>query len=212
MHTLISSAVTFAQARLALAVVALWIVLVAPFARASEFCALTLDIRSSEGAPITSTWIELVDPAGKVEIRREIEGSVARICDFDFGPHVLRVGTNECLPVSISNLRVITGSPLHLSVVLNTCAYRDVMRNGCLLYIRAVDEAGQPVPEPEISFGTGPPALSKADSYGRLQTLFRGSEELVVIKDGFNPTRIRASCRNTEEIDIKAVMHKSKVQ
>ena len=89
------------------------------------------------------------DPTGVVVLRRQVTEATFRICDFGFGPHTLRVGINECLPVAISNLRVRLGSPISLKVIPNVCSYRD-MRSACMVYFRVVDEAGRPIPDANL--------------------------------------------------------------
>ena len=120
-----------------------------------------------------------------------------RICDFGFGPHELRVGTNECLPVTISNLKLVFGSPLSLNVILNGCGYREQMRNACLGYFRVADERGKPVVGAEFS-----PRLNirdaRVDSYGRYQTLFTGSHDLTFAAPGFEPATVHLQCKETE--------------
>jgi hypothetical protein len=179
-------------------------------ARAEDFCALTVNLTSFTGLPPASTWVELVDQSGEVEQREEMRGATFRICDFGFGSHTLRVGTNECLPVSISNLRVVLGRPLHLNVMLNACGYQDTLRSTCLLYLRAVDSRGAPVPDAEILFHPSTGAPARTDSFGRFQSLVRGSREIILNKSGFEAGRANAQCKETEEIDIKVVMGTAK--
>lgn len=130
-------------------------------------------------------------------------GATARICDFGFGPHTIRVGTNECLPVAISNLQVVIGSPLSLDVTLNACGYRESMRNVCLLYVRTVEANGNAVSDANVS-----PLAVTTDSYGRYQGLYKGTRELSVSKDGFEAATAIARCRQNEELDITIVMRK----
>src|SRR5436305_2355302 len=125
-----------------------------PTAHSAEFCAVSVKIMTAAGVAPISSWVELIDQSGAIELRKEVKGATFTICDFEFGPHTLRVGINECLPVSISNLRVVLGSPLHLDVILNACEDPDVMRDACLLYLRAVDAQGRPVSGAEIVIGT----------------------------------------------------------
>ena len=179
-------------------------------ARGDDFCALTVNLTSFTGLQPASTWVELVDQSGDVERREEMHGATFKICDFGFGPHTLRVGTNECLPVSISNLRVVLGHPLHLNVMLNACGYQDTFRSTCLLYLRAVDTRGTPVADAEVVFHPSPGTLARTDSFGRFQSLYRGSREIVLNKAGFEAGRANARCRETEETDIKVVMGTAK--
>ena len=179
-------------------------------ARGDDFCALTVTLTSFTSLQPASTWVELVDQSGDVERREEMHGATLRICDFGFGPHTLRVGTNGCLPVSISNLRVVLGRPLNLNVMLNDCGYPDTLRSACLLYLRAVDSRGAPVPDAEVLFHPSPGTLAKTDSFGRFQSLYRGSREIILNKAGFEAGRANARCKETEEIDIKVVMGTAK--
>jgi hypothetical protein len=169
-----------------------------------DFCAVTLHVVGPDGAPITSTWIELDDPSRRVVLREMMAGPTLRICDFGFGPHTLKVGTNECFPVVISDLRVVFGSPISLDVVLNACGYREIVRSACLLYFRVVDQDGHPVPD----VGLARDGLLKTDSYGRYQTLFRGSLEFAFSKQGFAPETASVNCGSTEEIDLTVVLRK----
>src|SRR5215472_14930349 len=71
----------------------------------SPFCALTVRVVREDCAEIKSTWLELVDDKGKVVVRTMMRGPIARTCDFGFGVHRLRVGTNECHPTEVGNIR-----------------------------------------------------------------------------------------------------------
>jgi hypothetical protein len=178
-------------------------------AQAEDFCAVTLNVVGADRMPISSTWIELDDPAGNV-VRKEIMmGPTLQICDFGFGPHTLRVGTNECLPVTISNLRVVVGSPVELNVMLNLCGYREIMRNACLLYFRVVDEGGHSIPDVGFSPRIAAERQPKTDSYGRYQILFRGKQDITFAKQGFSPRTVSVQCDGVEEIDKSVVMRKA---
>lgn len=176
-----------------------------PAVRAAEFCALDVRVTDLDGKPITSTWIELVDPTDRV-VRREMVGHEFKICDFGFGPHTLRVGTNECLPVAISNLRVVMGHPLFLNVVLNGCSYREVMRNACLAYFRTVDGDHKPLPEVDFSPRLTLDQRAQTDSLGRWQGLFTGAYSLTFTKSGYASADARIQCRADEEVDVEVVL------
>ena len=178
----------------------------APAARAGDFCAVTLKVSNSLGWPVTSTWIELVDPSGRVVRKEMISGSELKICDLGFGPHTLRVGTNECLPVAISNVREVFGAPLFLKVVLNACGYREQMRSGCLTYFRTVDDHHDPVPGVRFSPPLGTDLPDFTDGFGRWQGAPRGSHELTFSAVGFEPTKVHIECKRDEEVDAEVVM------
>lgn len=172
---------------------------------AETFCAVSVKVVNASGGSIASSWIELVDPQGRIVRRENIQGETFKICDFGFGPHTLRIGTNECLPVSISNLRVVFGHPLNLVAVLNACGYREQMRNACLLFARAVDSAHQPIAEVELLPKLGAD-IQTTDLYGRWQGLFKGHKELVFAKNGFAPANLSLLCNADEEHDVEIVM------
>jgi len=167
-------------------------------------------VSPAEGGPSTSTWIELLDASGRVE-RREEAGPTFRICDFSFGPHTLRIGVNECLPVAVSNLRVVIGQPLNLHVLTDGCGYMETMRNACLLYFRARDEGGKPVPQAQFSVKSASSSTA-TDSFGRWQGLFRGSDDFTFTAPGYASATVHAQCQAHEEVDLEVVMKRAEVR
>lgn len=191
-----------------LALIALGILLHTPFvARAEDFCAVTAEVFAADGRPNNMTWIQLDDPSGKPVRKELVRGPIVRICDFGFGPHTLRIGINECLSVSISNLRVVFGSPLHLRVYTNVCGYRS-LRSGCLAYFRVVDDSGAGLPDVDLSL---PPSdrPQRTDSFGRWQGLFSGNRHFVFSKPGFEAVNMQVECRRDEEIEQQVVMKRA---
>lgn len=170
---------------------------------------MTLKVSNSMGWPATSTWIELVDTSGRVVRKEMMRGPELKICDFGFGPHTLRVGTNECLPVAISNVRAVFGAPLILNVVLNGCGYREQMRTGCLAYFRTVDDNHDPVPEAAISPPLATNLPDHTDGFGRWQGLFGGSRGITFSAMGFDPAKVHIDCKRDEEVDVEVVMKKA---
>ena len=171
----------------------------------ADFCAVTVKVSLPDGSPINSTWIELVDNSGRI-VRRESVGSEFQICDFGFGPHTLRVGTNECLPISISNLRVVIDKPLHLNVVMQPCFYGHVTRSDCLVYFRTVDSAQQPLPNVDLSPRLNADKPARTDSFGRWQGVFRGDFDINFTKPGYEPATASIHCKEDEEVDVEVVM------
>ena len=105
---------------------------------ADGFCGVIVNISAQSGQPVNSTLIEVLDSTGKVVRSEFTKGPQYRLCDFGFGAHSIRVGANECIPVTISNLKILLHSQLVLDVILNRCSPH-MMRNSCFLYFRTVD-------------------------------------------------------------------------
>jgi hypothetical protein len=186
----------------------LYLSLGAPPAMAEDFCAITLKVTGPKGEPVTNTWIELVDPSGRVVLRERTQGSEHRICDFGFGPHTLRVGTNEFLPVAVSNLRLMLGAPQILHVILDARSYGHPMRSGCFVYFRTVDEDRKSLPGVSFSPQLNIKMPSTTDGFGRWQGLFGGAHDLTFTKPGFAETATHIECKADEEVDVEVVMRK----
>jgi hypothetical protein len=193
---------------------ALWLIVavISSTAAAEDFCALTLTVTRSDGSLNRMARIQLVDESGHGELNEMMWGPTLKICDFGFGPHSLRVGTNECLPVTISNLKVVIGYPIHLNVVLNSCGYQDIMRNACFLYLRVLDIENNAVPGAVILLRPIPEIQPNTDAYGRYQGLFRGTGDVTVTKEGYEPGMAHVRCVGTEELDVKVTMVKRKAR
>jgi hypothetical protein len=188
-----------------------WIVLVLVTAcklSAQDFCALTANIVNSSDKPISSTWAQLEDASGNIVLRVQT-GSVLRICDFGFGAHTLRVGINECLPVTIQNLRLRMGYPISLKVILNTCPAYPQGGNYCPLMLRVMDRQGAPIGHALVSAPSLRSPLS-VDSFGRLEIrIIRGkSYDLAISSDGFNSETLRVGCVDYENIDRAIVLER----
>lgn len=185
------------------------LVLLAPLSPAADttFCAVNVKVSLADGLPINHTRIELVDASGEVVLREDV-GPNFQICDFGFGPHTLRVGTNECLPVSISNLRVLKGRPLHLNVMLQPCFYGDVTRSDCLIYFRTIDSRHRAVPEVDFTPRLNSDQPTRTDSFGRWQGLFRGTIDVKFTKPGYEPVSVPIHCRRDEEVDKQVLLVK----
>ena len=166
-------------------------------ADAPEFCALNVKVSSWDGKPINFTAVELVDAAGQLEFRQMI-GSEFQICDFRFGPHTLRLGANQCFPITVENLEVKLGNPITLDVRLPKCAYGRPMygsstgERACFSYFRTTTSNGDPLSQVEISpkLGTDAPLT---DSYGRWQGIFPGTKEITFCKPGYSAKTFRVS-------------------
>lgn len=180
------------------------------FAASPEFCALSVKISAPDGRAINTTWIELVDSSGHVESRRMV-GAEFQICDFSFGPHTLRLGTNECFPISVSNLEVRLGKPVTLDIKLPECVYGDAMygsstgETACFTYFRTPTGDGKPLSQVEISpkIGSGG---TLSDSYGRLQGIVAGTMEITFTKLGYSSRTLRVSCPRAGPLEVSVAL------
>jgi hypothetical protein len=177
--------------------------------RAEAFCALTLHVEEAPGDPFTSTWVELVNSSGRTVLRQMMRGPELKICDFGFGPHTLRVGTNECFPVAISGLKVVLDAPIELHVILNPCVYREVMHTGCSIYFRSVDDDHAALPDVQFSPAINLGRPSTTDAFGRWQGLFRRAYDLTFTKPGFQPSRIHIQCHDGEDVEQEVVLKRA---
>jgi len=187
------------------------LILFSAVAHASDTCAVKLHVTYDDGQALTSTWIELLDSSGKVEIRKMMRGSDLDLCDFGFGRHSLRVGTNECFPVTIENLIVDLKYPIALRVLLPSCNRGEPGGNVCPIYFRIHDSAGMPIPDamvsvPGVVVTNGPADPQQTDAYGRIQLLLGGSRTVTFSKQGFEDVTSRIDCGKVREIDTELVM------
>jgi hypothetical protein len=179
-------------------------------AAAPEFCALSVKVSDWEGRPINFTWMELADSSGRVE-RRESVGSEFRICDFGFGPHTLRIGTNECFPVAVSNLEVRLGSPIVLDVRMPKCAYGHPMYGSssggvvCRSYFRTTTADGAALPEVEVLRKDGGGG-GLTDSYGRWQGILAGTRDITFSRPGYAPKTVRVRCPESGALEMSVAL------
>jgi hypothetical protein len=195
--------------RLALFFLGLVILTIPQFARAADFCAVTLTILTPEAKPPKSTHIEVVDQKGKIERAFEAQGDTVQICDFGFGPHAIRVGSHGCV-TSISDVEMRFGYSIPLTAFLNGfCGWVDTMSSGnaCELYVRVMNEYGSPVPNAQIQVWSPPAKPVTADSWGRYQGVYIGDLEIVATKPGYENGSARATCKKNEHIDLPIVMN-----
>lgn len=173
--------------------------------RAREVCALTVNIVDAEGEPIHSTWAELIGPSGRVEVSK-MTGPILRICDFGFGRHTLRIGTNACFPTVIEGLRLSLGVPIRLKVLLNDCPWGDGGRSGCRISLRVQDPDHRPVGGAKVSPAN--PKSSFTDAYGRFEVLLSapGHWTFSVLKAGFAPSSLEIKCVDREDIEREVTL------
>lgn len=168
-------------------------------------CALVFRIPTPDGQPGGPVLAELLDASGKVVKKIWTEGGIGRVCDFDFGVYSLRVGPGWCVPTVLTNLRVMPGYPLALTVFPNDCGSRPDHGSGCSVYARIANEEGTPIGGAEVSAGKW---NRKADKYGRV--LFgmgrSATARLRFSAEGFQPVDLTLSCKDLENIERKVVL------
>jgi hypothetical protein len=178
------------MARLA-SVVCFW--LFSSVAASETFCALTLRIETSDGKPARRTWVQLIDPRGKVEKQELVEGDTFRACDFGAGPYSVRVGSNECHPVTVSNLRFRMGYPISFRVQKAQCEMA-TEHSGCELTLRVSDHNGRRLPAVE-AYAEGKLCPERTDELGRVAALLAAGERAIsVVASGYEPSSFRFSC------------------
>jgi hypothetical protein len=190
-----------------LALLSLLPLVTALHAQTGTFCAVTVEVTGPDNLPIQSTWMELLGPDGKVEARNQMDGPIYRLCDFGFGQHSLRVGANECFPVTISNLRVRFGDPIFLKVHLNACSGGEEITNACRIYFRIVDDGGKALPGTRTAL-QGLASSLTADKYGRVQTFLPKDHTMTYsfLKPGFEAGSAQLACTERREVDRVIVL------
>lgn len=176
---------------------------------AEDFCALRVRVVNSNGVPAHIVRITLLNEAGGADFDSLVEGGDVRICDFSFGAHTLRVGSNECLPSTVENIRLVFGRPLDLKVVQNSCSYRISGRMGCFIYVRVTDERKVPLADTAIR-GLSPAEGAKTDGYGRFQGLFSDEREVELSHEGYQTKRVPVSCKSDEEVNLGVALERLK--
>jgi hypothetical protein len=172
---------------------------------AEGFCALTVNVTDSEGKSSTRTWVQLIDAGGKVVLNQMLVGPTLRMCDFGFGPHSLKIGTNECFPLTISNIRLHFGEPIRLGVQMNRCQGGGE-RTACLLYFRVKDPDNRPLFGVHVA-SDGHEWPSVSDEYGRIQAYFGPGETHITVKqDGYQTESFNVRCQDVEEHDREIVL------
>jgi hypothetical protein len=185
----------------------LCICLIERTARAEPFCAVTVILETPTHVPVTSTWGEVVNAKGKTVLREMINGDKWRICDFGFGAHSIRVGTNECFPVTISNVYLHLGYPVELHVLLNRCSGYPEYSNGCRIYFRVKSDKGEPlvgVRANKNESGESP----MTDEFGRIEfPLLRGSTvRFSFSAAGHQTSNFDARCNQVELIEQEIIL------
>lgn len=175
--------------------------------RAQDACLLTADIILDDGRPIVSTHIELTDPSGKIVLQRQTSSRL-EICDFGFGPHTLRVGTNERYPVTISSLIANPSYPIRLKIILNSGPQASSGSNFCEVYFRVFDEDGSPVANASVIAGN---RAGSTDIYGRIISGVSRRRPVTysVKKSGFVETTLDVECEDSEQIRRTVVLRRA---
>jgi hypothetical protein len=176
-------------------------------AQPRDYCALSVELQSSDGSPARLTPVRLLDPSGKAVFDEQVDGSTFEICDFGFGEHTLIVGYKFCHPTTISKLQLRFDDPIRLTVRLQPCQ-RDVWNGGCEMYLRLRDSAG-PLGGVSVVWENGVPS-SISDRFGRVHTLLppKTSTTIHIAKDGFEAQETALSCLPEERIEREVTLRR----
>ena len=174
-----------------------------------DFCALTVELADSQGAPAKLTPVRLIDSSGKTVFDEQIEGPTVRICDFGFGLHRLVAGYGFCYPVTISNLRLGMGRPIHLTVRLNACPPDIWGGSLCDGYLRVREPSGAAVPGTRLRLApANGTSDSLSDQYGRVESFLAGGSSAVatISKEGYDSQHVSFRCAHSEDIEKEAIL------
>jgi hypothetical protein len=169
-------------------------------------CALRVSVATKRGQPINATFVELIGPKGNLAWAERVTGSEFSICDFGFGKHYLRVGTNECYPVTISNIVLHPRNPVKLKVTLNECGGHPAIFSMCEAYLRIRDSSGQPIEGVEVA-STRLVPHPRSDRYGRMVfPIQRGDHTIRLVRTGFQPLEVQLACVGFERAEREIIM------
>jgi hypothetical protein len=169
------------------------------------FCALTANITRPDGRSTRHTLFELIDPAGKVVLKDVASESTLRICDFGFGTYSLRIGPNECHPITVSNLRLRLGHPIVITVSKIPCGPEEE-HTGCSVYFRVRDDRGRNLPDVRMNSG-GREWPETTDEYGRLEAEFGpGRITVLLSKPGYLSTTTSFDCTDGSDTEQELVL------
>jgi hypothetical protein len=167
----------------------------AKLSAAQDFCAMEVSVTFQDGSPVPSADVRLIDTRGGLVEQKEVIAGKVEFCDFGFGRHSILINGDKCGGVMIKNVRVVYGTLQKFKAVLNTCAGDGdvVSAHGCLVFIRAKSDSGQPLDGVTISSKS---VTRTTDSYGRVLTGVRSGEvdTFMVSKPGYQRTSLRVDC------------------
>ncbi len=178
----------------------------------ADFCAVKVTVSSEMGTP-ASTPVALIDSDNHVVRKVDSVNGHAEFCDFGFGEHTIRVGSDQCGYVTLHRISLVYGLAQHFSVILNPCfmgADGGRYPPSCLIYFRVSAADGRQVVSAFATVVGGTRQLT-ADRHGRIFTavLNDSSKDFTISADGYEDQAIRISCKSYETIE-KAVQLKAK--
>jgi hypothetical protein len=178
-------------------------------ASASDFCALTVQVRTLAGQPLESQ-VTLNNESGSVVGSARSLGGAAQFCDMDFGAHSLRVEKDDFFPATVSGIRIRYFAPLLLTVTLNQVPGGDGSTNGCAVDLRVKDSTGKNLPFPSIAFKSTN-TTRRGDANGRIATaILLGKERTVLIgAEGYKTTELTFGCSVITRYERTIVLTKS---
>jgi len=179
--------------------------------RAEPFCALTISVSNANGTPARNVAYELIDPNGRIEGHDLVKSSTIRICDFGFGAYSVKVGSNTCHPVTVSQLKLALGYPITLNVHLmneSHCRNYPQYHSGCKVYLRIQSATGEPIQGASAAINDSK-SRGFSDEYGRLETSSNsGTVRAVVTADGLLPKTIAEPCQEGMDLDKQVTLER----
>ena len=174
---------------------------------AGDVCELTIRVLNDSGQPRSSTLVELLAPNGTVVESGRTNNGTVRFCDLGFGTHSVRVGEDECDPVTIARIAENFQMENTITVTKHSCSsgYESTARS-CPIHIRVRSVDG-PLPQARLTF-PGIKIPEAADKYGRVSSaLLTASNSIFTISmPGYSPTTVSLSCEQTEPIERTIVL------
>jgi hypothetical protein len=175
--------------------------------RSGTFCALDLLVVLPNGNPVVAATADLLDERGYVVKTAEVKVGKASFCDFDFGPHSLRVQHEASLPVVLLGIKLVYGIPQHLVITLNPLSpgsFDGSAGNACRAYVRAEDLKRGPLNGVRAEWDGN---SMEGDEFGRFLLLVPLGRftTFTFPKSGFRADSLILSCSGPGDVLLRTV-------
>lgn len=158
----------------------------------STFCAVTLDVKDSDGASLEARY-KVTDVLGATVASGGTRAGKASICDLDFGFYSISVITPGYYEVVIPNVGLMYGRTAHLTATMSSYPEYGLSDFRCWCYYRIKDTEGRPLGGVKVLFRE---QQLVSDMFGRVQVISPDHKDVVVRfeKEGYHPTEERFDC------------------